>query len=106
MSDSVAEKRKVPFARIAWEYPSEAFGYFLDRGDVFLFSGSQTECGRLIIDVNIKRNEEVSRIGVLPYSQIHFSIVPYHPSPHHVDLLVGCLEIGLLPEDLSSELVL
>ena len=105
MCHTVAEEGEVPFARIAGEYVREAVGDLPYGRDVLLLSCREPERNRLVIDVHIQRDEKIGWIRVLPYSQIHLAIVPDHPPPHHIDLLVRSLEVGFLAEDIRPELL-
>ena len=53
--------------------------------------------------MHIQRQNQLSFVRIPPDSQVHLSVIPHKPPAHHADLLVRCLFVFLLPEDLRPE---
>ncbi len=56
---SVSEKGEITFTRVVWPDFSESVGNLLSRDNVFLTAGSQSQCGRLIVNVYVQRQDQI-----------------------------------------------
>ena len=56
--------------------------------------------------MDVKRDQKAAGIRVFPETQVDLPVVTDHPTAHHVDLLVGGLQVGFLTVDPDPYLIL